>query len=172
MRTPSCRITAIGARHRGQLLQQLQRVVNQPLQGLASLGAVGWRCLPRLWLLLTIFNIVSSAIASARMIAALALFRHLQRSQELCSLGFYQARAFAAASAQLTAIRTLRERTSAPISDVKSALVETAWDEGAATVAYSSIYAWDWTCYVLECVMEHTNESLDHSCVRHSRACI
>ncbi len=50
-----------------------------------------------------------------------------------------QSRAFAAASIQLTAIKALRERTSAPISDVKSALVEASWDEGgmcpAATLA-------------------------------------
>ena len=39
-------------------------------------------------------------------------------------------RAFAAASAQLTSIKALRERTSAPISDVKSALVEASWNEG------------------------------------------
>ena len=68
---------------------------------------------------------------------AFALLKHLQRSQELCSIGLPQLRAFAAATAQLTAIRTLRERTSAPISDVKSALVETAWDEGAAAIASS-----------------------------------
>lgn len=41
-----------------------------------------------------------------------------------------QLRAFAAASGQLDAIRSLRESTSAPISDVKKALVEADWNIG------------------------------------------
>lgn len=41
-----------------------------------------------------------------------------------------QLRAFAAASGQLEAIKTLRESTSAPITDVKKALVEASWNVG------------------------------------------
>jgi hypothetical protein len=41
-----------------------------------------------------------------------------------------QLRAYAAPSEQLDAIRNLRESTSAPISDVKKALVEADWNIG------------------------------------------
>ncbi len=41
-----------------------------------------------------------------------------------------QLRALAAASGQLDAIKSLRESTSAPITDVKKALVEASWNVG------------------------------------------
>ncbi len=42
----------------------------------------------------------------------------------------WQQRMFAAASSQMEAIKSLRESTSAPILDVKKALVEASWNVG------------------------------------------
>ena len=52
-----------------------------------------------------------------------------------------QFRACAAASGQLNAIKALRERTSAPILDVKSALVEASWNEGGRPSAAMLTFA-------------------------------
>jgi hypothetical protein len=46
-------------------------------------------------------------------------------------------RGLAVASSQMSAIKSLRERTNAPISDVKSALVEAEWDLGKACNMHS-----------------------------------
>lgn len=54
----------------------------------------------------------------------------LQRS--FIDLAAAHSRGLVVASSQMTAIKSLRERTNAPISDVKSALVEADWDLGVA----------------------------------------
>ena len=56
------------------------------------------------------------------------LLRHIQQA----TVWHYQLqlRTFAAASGQLDAIKSLRESTSAPITDVKKALVDASWDVG------------------------------------------
>lgn len=50
--------------------------------------------------------------------------------RNIADVVFAQTRCFAVASSQMTAIKSLRERTNAPISDVKAALVEAEWDLG------------------------------------------
>ena len=56
----------------------------------------------------------------------------LQRS--FIDLAAAHSRGLAVASSQMTAIKSLRERTNAPISDVKSALIEADWDLGVASI--------------------------------------
>ena len=58
------------------------------------------------------------------------LLRHTQPLSICCGQFQLQLRAFAAASGQLDAIKSLRESTSAPITDVKKALVEASWNVG------------------------------------------
>ena len=45
----------------------------------------------------------------------------------------YIARSYATAAGSMALVKDLRERSGAPISDVKSALVEADWDLGAAS---------------------------------------
>lgn len=58
------------------------------------------------------------------------LLRHARRSRACTVESQLHVRTFAAASSQLEAIKHLRESTSAPILDVKKALVEASWNVG------------------------------------------
>lgn len=55
-------------------------------------------------------------------------------SLDMGSMGWpilsYTSRAYAAAAASMSLVKDLREKSGAPISDVKSALVEANWDPG------------------------------------------
>lgn len=53
-----------------------------------------------------------------------------QRSVQLLEIAAVDVRGFASASSQKVSIKALRERTNAPISDVKAALMEADWDQG------------------------------------------
>ena len=61
---------------------------------------------------------------------SLKLLKHAQLLKACTLDSQWQLRAFAAASSQMEAIKSLRESTSAPILDVKKALVEASWNVG------------------------------------------
>jgi len=82
---------------------------------------------------LVLTSIQALAACCIAMLVSMGLHQLLRRTQPLsaCSGQIQlQLRAFAAASGQLDAIKSLREITSAPITDVKKALVEASWDVG------------------------------------------
>ena len=94
-------------------------------------------CQGRIWRSLSpLVRILSPSLRvyNRSRMALLGLVKGLQSTHRLssiiCDVAYANSRAFAAATGQMTAIKALRERTSAPISDVKAALVEAAWDEG------------------------------------------
>ena len=60
----------------------------------------------------------------------LRLLNHAQLFRQCTLDSQWQLRAFAAASSQMEAIKSLRESTSAPILDVKKALIEASWNVG------------------------------------------
>jgi hypothetical protein len=55
-------------------------------------------------------------------------------SRPVFDLSALEARGLASASSQMASIKFLRERTSAPISDVKAALMEAKWDQGKSSI--------------------------------------
>lgn len=54
----------------------------------------------------------------------------LQIGSVVCSIPLRASRTYAAAAASMSLVKDLREKSGAPISDVKSALVEANWDLG------------------------------------------
>ena len=65
-----------------------------------------------------------------------ALCQVLRPAEELQRLRDSGLRAFAAAAGQLDAIKALRERSGAPISEVKAALTEASWDAGKGFLGF------------------------------------
>ncbi len=78
---------------------------------------------------------VSSAVMLQRLLPVLAMQIVLGQSQ----LANHTVRNYAAAAGSMALVKDLREKSGAPISDVKSALVEANWDPGGTARGRSDV---------------------------------